>query len=223
MLCLLIVILLSTGVIYCASVLSNTKLLWIQQLAGHLDDGEESLDLSMQQVLALPVTTSIMLILLFYYFKYLQYLLLLMLASACGYSLYDNALLLLKLCGGPAAISKWYGYVSCAVSVVVVYKWIGTSHYLYLDALALSLAVTFISTVRFPSLRIATVCLLALFIYDVFWVFFSERFFRENVMVAVATRDAESPVHVLHSFNPVSWPTRPFVYRHHLLPRLSTT
>ncbi|KMZ64997.1 hypothetical protein ZOSMA_33G00260 [Zostera marina] len=37
-----------------------------------------------------------------------------------------------------------------------------------------------------------------LFVYDVFWVFFSERFFGENVMVSVATQKVSNiPVHTV--------------------------
>ncbi|XP_048628126.1 signal peptide peptidase-like 1 [Brassica napus] len=44
--------------------------------------------------------------------------------------------------------------------------------------------------------------LLCLFVYDIFWVFFSERFFGTNVMVTVATQQASNPVHtVANSLN----------------------
>ncbi|KMZ70621.1 hypothetical protein ZOSMA_198G00230 [Zostera marina] len=35
---------------------------------------------------------------------------------------------------------------------------------------------------RLPNIKICTLFLICLFVYDVFWVFFSERFFGENVM-----------------------------------------
>ena len=36
-----------------------------------------------------------------------------------------------------------------------------------------------------------------LFVYDIFWVFSSERFFGENVMVSVAAQQASNPVHTV--------------------------
>ena len=40
----------------------------------------------------------------------------------------------------------------------------------------------------------AAVILAGLFVYDIFWVFYSERFFGENVMVTVAQKAAQNPV-----------------------------
>jgi signal peptide peptidase-like protein 3 len=39
--------------------------------------------------------------------------------------------------------------------------------------------------------------LVCLFVYDIFWVFFSERFFGVNVMVSVATQQASNPIHTV--------------------------
>eukprot|EP00638_Chattonella_subsalsa_P003841 CAMPEP_0117765326 /NCGR_PEP_ID=MMETSP0947-20121206/20037_1 /TAXON_ID=44440 /ORGANISM="Chattonella subsalsa, Strain CCMP2191" /LENGTH=237 /DNA_ID=CAMNT_0005587943 /DNA_START=375 /DNA_END=1088 /DNA_ORIENTATION=+ len=50
-----------------------------------------------------------------------------------------------------------------------------------------------ISVLRIGSLKAATYCLIGLFFYDIFWVFFSSHFFGENVMVEVATRNSQNP------------------------------
>jgi hypothetical protein len=47
-----------------------------------------------------------------------------------------------------------------------------------------------------PFEQVATITLVALFVYDVFWVFFSAYFFADNVMVAVATKRADNPAQV---------------------------
>jgi hypothetical protein len=44
--------------------------------------------------------------------------------------------------------------------------------------------------------QVAMIALVALFIYDIFWVFFSSSFFADNVMVAVATKKADNPAQV---------------------------
>lgn len=56
------------------------------------------------------------------------------------------------------------------------------------------MCVAFIAFVRLPSLKVSTLLLTGLLIYDVFWVFFSSYIFSTNVMVKVATRPAENPV-----------------------------
>ena len=56
------------------------------------------------------------------------------------------------------------------------------------------MCVAFIAFVRLPSLKVSTLLLTGLLIYDVFWVFFSSYIFNSNVMVKVATRPADNPV-----------------------------
>ena len=65
------------------------------------------------------------------------------------------------------------------------------------NLLGCSLCVAFVSTIRFPSLKLGTLCLLLLLVYDVFWVFYSEYFFKDNVMVSVATKTAVNPMYLL--------------------------
>ena len=69
-----------------------------------------------------------------------------------------------------------------------------TGHWLLMDAMGMGLCVAFIAFVRLPSLKVSTLLLMGLLIYDVFWVFFSSYIFNSNVMVRVATRPAENPV-----------------------------
>ena len=64
-------------------------------------------------------------------------------------------------------------------------------------ALGMGLCVAFIAFVRLPSLKVSTLLLTGLLIYDVFWVFFSSYIFNSNVMVKVATRPADNPVTIL--------------------------
>ena len=52
-------------------------------------------------------------------------------------------------------------------------------------AMGMGLCVAFIAFVRLPSLKVSTLLLTGLLIYDVFWVFFSSYIFSANVMVKV--------------------------------------
>lgn len=61
-----------------------------------------------------------------------------------------------------------------------------TGHWLLMDAMGMGLCVAFIAFVRLPSLKVSTLLLTGLLIYDVFWVFFSSYIFSANVMVKVS-------------------------------------
>lgn len=66
-----------------------------------------------------------------------------------------------------------------------------------MDAMGMGLCVAFIAFVRLPSLKVSTLLLTGLLIYDVFWVFFSSYIFSSNVMVRVATKTADNPVNLV--------------------------
>ena len=51
-----------------------------------------------------------------------------------------------------------------------------------------------ISTVRIDRLKVIVVIFILLFVYDIFWVFFSEHFFQKNVMVTVANQNFTQPI-----------------------------
>jgi len=66
-----------------------------------------------------------------------------------------------------------------------------------MDALSMGLCVSMIALLRLPSLKVSCLLLSGLLIYDVFWVFFSSYLFSANVMVQVATAQADNPVGLL--------------------------
>lgn len=74
--------------------------------------------------------------------------------------------------------------VSFSLSATIVCIWILTGHWLLMDAMGMGLCVAFIAFVRLPSLKVSTLLLTGLLIYDVFWVFFSSYIFSSNVMVS---------------------------------------
>ena len=87
--------------------------------------------------------------------------------------------------------------VAFSLSVTIVCIWVLTGHWLLMDAMGMGLCVAFIAFVRLPSLKVSTLLLTGLLIYDVFWVFFSSYIFSSNVMVRVATKTAENPVNLV--------------------------
>lgn len=87
--------------------------------------------------------------------------------------------------------------VAFSLSVSIVCIWVLTGHWLLMDAMGMGLCVAFIAFVRLPSLKVSTLLLTGLLIYDVFWVFFSSYIFSSNVMVRVATKTADNPVGIV--------------------------
>lgn len=59
--------------------------------------------------------------------------------------------------------------------------------------IGIGFCIVFISMVRLPSLKVSLLLLLGLVVYDVIWVYFSKFIFNSNVMVKVATKEADNP------------------------------
>lgn len=99
--------------------------------------------------------------------------------------------------------------LSFSLSVSIVCIWVLTGHWLLMDAMGMGLCVAFIAFVRLPSLKVSTLLLTGLLIYDVFWVFFSSYIFSTNVMVKVSfaslTKALFDKENILHSFQTNLW------------------
>ncbi|XP_073129839.1 signal peptide peptidase-like 2 [Henckelia pumila] len=70
-----------------------------------------------------------------------------------------------------------------AVYREVSFAWIGQ------DVLGIALIITVLQIVRIPNLKVGTVLLSCAFMYDIFWVFVSQKLFQESVMIVVARGD----------------------------------
>lgn len=70
-----------------------------------------------------------------------------------------------------------------AIYRTVSFAWIGQ------DILGIALIITVLQIVRVPNLKVGTVLLSCAFLYDIFWVFISKRWFHESVMIVVARGD----------------------------------
>ena len=78
-----------------------------------------------------------------------------------------------------------------------VAAWLVSGHWILNNLLGISICIAFVSHVQLPNIKICAMLLVCLFVHDIFWVFFSERFFGANVMVSVATQQASNPVHTV--------------------------
>ncbi|XP_063219613.1 signal peptide peptidase-like 3 isoform X1 [Bacillus rossius redtenbacheri] len=161
--------------------------------------------LDTMQALCLPLGASISLLVMFFFFDSMQMLFAICTAIIATVAL---AFLLLPMCQyviRPCSDGNKISFGVCgrftgaellsiSLAVCIVCIWVLTGHWLLMDAMGMGLCVAFIAFVRLPSLKVSTLLLTGLLIYDVFWVFFSSYIFSTNVMVKVATRPAENPV-----------------------------
>ena len=79
------------------------------------------------------------------------------------------------------------------------------------------------SFIKLPNIKVATIILVCLFFYDIFWVFISPYLFGDNVMVTVATKPTVNPINtVAQSLNiqgvvPELQLPMKLIYWHHML------
>merc|ERR1719356_1038733 len=161
------------------------------------------------QAMCLPLGASVSLLIMFFFFDSMQLLFAVCTAVIATVAL---AFLLLPMCQylvQPCSSAKGKislglcgrftlaELLSVTVSIGVVCVWVLTGHWALMDFMGMGLCVAFIAFVRLPSLKVSTLLLSGLLLYDVFWVFFSQYVFSANVMVRVATRPADNPVGIM--------------------------
>ena len=160
------------------------------------DINDEALDLTWWQVLIMPVTSSLFLLLLFYYFAYVQTIMIIFIVVGSGLSCVDVLRSSISVFA-PSADGHLATILSVVFSICTIIHWAANGSFVAHDILGCSICISSIALIRFPSLKLAAVCLSLLLLYDIFWVFYSEHFFHKNVMVDVATKSATNPIHAL--------------------------
>eukprot|EP00927_Polykrikos_kofoidii_P038472 TRINITY_DN32812_c0_g1_i2.p1 TRINITY_DN32812_c0_g1~~TRINITY_DN32812_c0_g1_i2.p1 ORF type:complete len:544 (-),score=59.94 TRINITY_DN32812_c0_g1_i2:55-1635(-) len=147
------------------------------------------------------VVGSLFLVALFFLMRYLVYILMLgfcFAGCACLAEVSSRGLaqhvpeMRKRLCTIPVLGSTSIAdLVSSLLSVAVVAAWVilrnTTFGWIPQDILGTSLILTIMKTIRIPNTRIAALFLGTMFFFDVFWVFLSPIFFKQSVMVTVAT------------------------------------
>jgi len=171
-------------------------------------DQIDTSEVKTRTAIIMPIVGSIFLVILFYFLQWIYYLLVAILSFAAfvgmGFVVYPyfemltNKLRLMKQWE-----VRWIGTITIAgilslvFSLFVVILWLCTEFWILTDALSLALAITSLSSVRLPNLKISSIILGLFFIYDIFWVFLSPYIFKENVMVTVATQLPALPMLVV--------------------------
>ncbi|CAK9318264.1 unnamed protein product [Citrullus colocynthis] len=180
-----------------------------KEMERNRDFSEASITLDRSQALMIPVMSSCSLLLMFYLFSSVSQLLTAFTAVASVSSLFfclSPYMAYLKSQFGLAdpyvsrccskSFTRIQGLLLLACSGLVA-AWLVSGHWILNNLLGISICVAFVSHVRLPNVKICAMLLVCLFVYDIFWVFFSERFFGANVMVSVATQQASNPVHTV--------------------------
>ncbi|KAJ9139878.1 hypothetical protein P3X46_030571 [Hevea brasiliensis] len=180
-----------------------------KEMERNRDLSEASITLDGSQALMIPIMSSCSLLLMFYLFSSVSQLLTAFTVFASVSSLF--------FCLFPyvAYVKSHYGLADPFVSrccsrsftriqgllllacFITVAAWLVSGHWVLNNLLGISICIAFVSHVRLPNIKICAMLLACLFVYDIFWVFFSERFFGANVMVSVATQQASNPVHTV--------------------------
>ncbi|XP_073102733.1 signal peptide peptidase-like 1 isoform X2 [Elaeis guineensis] len=180
-----------------------------KEMERNLDFSEASITLDRSQALMIPLASSCSLLLMFYLFSSMSHLVTAFTAIASASALF--------FCFSPyvAYIKSQFNLMDPFVSrccsksftrsqgillllcIGIVVAWLVSGHWVLNNLLGISICIAFVSHVRLPNIKICTLLLVCLFVYDIFWVFFSERFFGANVMVSVATQKASNPVHTV--------------------------
>ena len=80
-----------------------------------------------------------------------------------------------------------YDIISIILNMTLVIFYYSTKSWLLNDILCFFLSFTFLSILILKSFMLCFLLLFVFFIYDTFWVFYSDKIFSENVMVKAAT------------------------------------
>ncbi|KAL3630589.1 Signal peptide peptidase-like 1 [Castilleja foliolosa] len=188
---------------------ASRALTYGKEMERNRDLSEASITLDKSQALMIPIVSSFSLLLMFYLFPSVSQLLTAFTSVAAASSLYFCLSPYILQIKTKLDLPDPYLSRCCTKSVTriqtlvlilcvgLVVSWLVTGHWVLNNLLGISLCVAFVSHVRLPNIKICAMLLACLFVYDVFWVFYSERFFGANVMVSVATQQASNPVHTV--------------------------
>ncbi|KAL5981471.1 Signal peptide peptidase-like 1 [Asimina triloba] len=180
-----------------------------KEMERNRDFSEASITLDRSQALMIPVASSCSLLLMFYLFSSVSQLVTAFTAFASVSSLFFCLSPYVSYVKAQFGLTDPFLSRCCSksftrtqgillvVSVGIVIAWLISGHWVLNNLLGISICVAFVSHVRLPNIKICAILLVCLFLYDIFWVFFSERFFGANVMVSVATQQASNPVHTV--------------------------
>ena len=77
--------------------------------------------------------------------------------------------------------------ISFVITSSLIFVYLYSKNFILNNLIALSITFFILKVVKMPNLKIITYLLVALFFYDIYWVFYSSEVFGESVMMYVAT------------------------------------
>jgi len=172
------------------------------------DEDLQSLTITNSMALFYPILASIGLLLFFYFFSVTAFVIMISLVFtviiAISILLYpiinflnpNSPHFTLRCVGAPLELNY---YISGFIAFVVLIMWFITGHWILNNVIGLSIGIFSISCIRITNLKVVCIAFLCLFFYDIFWVFYSEKLFGENVMLKVANAEAYNPMNTIAS------------------------
>lgn len=166
------------------------------------DEDEEHLDITVPAVLVFFVLVCTFLVLLYFYYDYLVFVIISLFCIAGSIGLFYCLLPFWKYipvntripkvpcCKQQPEIKSVVLYAMCAALAIV---WAVERHQSYAwilqDILGVAFCVNMLKTIQVPNLKICSILLILLFLYDIFFVFITPYFTKngESIMVKVAT------------------------------------
>lgn len=91
-------------------------------------------------------------------------------------------------------------FLVISTGLFIIFAWLFTGNWIPNNIIGISLCVLFASLCKVPNLKVTCLLFAGLFVYDIFFVFFSEKVFGRNVMVEVATSAPTNPIAAIADF-----------------------
>eukprot|EP01112_Ceratiomyxa_fruticulosa_P020045 TRINITY_DN671_c0_g1_i1.p1 TRINITY_DN671_c0_g1~~TRINITY_DN671_c0_g1_i1.p1 ORF type:complete len:395 (-),score=75.00 TRINITY_DN671_c0_g1_i1:46-1230(-) len=170
-------------------------------------DLKSGLTLKSSSILVIPIVGSVTLVVYFFFFDIMSFI---SGIATCVIACYGVVFLLTPLGEKyfPSVNNKniwlpFFGNLSLFNTILTMFAllcvvvWLWTGHWVLNNLFGISLCVLFISFIRVTNVKIAGLILVALFAYDIFWVFYSDQFFGKSVMVEVASKEAANPAKII--------------------------
>ncbi|KAK8832812.1 hypothetical protein WA577_004206 [Blastocystis sp. JDR] len=154
------------------------------------DIEDDTAVITLRMALLYPILASIVLLGLFYFYSYVQNIMLLYVvicSVVCVERVVESLLLLFNntIRVKPRVVTL----ISIIVSIIISFLWVYNASPFFNNVIGIALTICALSVIRVQNIKVITVVFVLLFIYDIFWVFFSQPLFKKNVMVTVAEQN----------------------------------
>ncbi|CAC5406622.1 SPPL2B [Mytilus coruscus] len=168
-------------------------------------DDEEHLDITVPAVIVFFVLVCAFLVLLYFFYDYLVFVIISLFCIAGSMGLYyciqpawkyipiRTSIPKLPCCKSQPEVKNLILYALCATFAII---WAIERHESYAwvlqDILGLAFCINMLKTIQVPNLKICSILLILLFLYDIFFVFITPYFTKDEEILDVTRRTGES-------------------------------